>query len=104
MGMGWAFATVKKKKKKQAGRLVRKDTVGKGTKAPDFSKGAFQGPYGINSWKIRNSFAANFRVPSSIRYRPLYLGRGGELEHFGKFESRHHAGTILRQREAKLFA
>lgn len=42
--MGWAFATVKKK---QAGRLERKDAVEKGTKAPgepDFSKGTFQGP------------------------------------------------------------
>lgn len=50
MRMQWAFAAVQK----QAGRLERKATVGKGTKEPgepDFSKGDFQGPLGINSRK-----------------------------------------------------
>lgn len=104
MGLGRAFAAVKNK---QAGRLARKDTAGEGTKAPgepDFSKGVFQGPQGITSRKIRSSFAANPPVPTSIRHRALYLGRGGELEHFGKFESRHHAGTIFKgKRELNFF-
>lgn len=80
--------------------------MGEGTKVPgepDFSRGVFQGPEGITSRKIRSSFAAKFPDPTSIRYRALYLGRGGELEHFGKFESRHHTGTILRQKGAQLF-
>lgn len=33
----------------------------------------------------------------------MYLGQGGELEHFGKFESRHHAGTILKAERSCAF-
>ena len=33
----------------------------------------------------------------------MYLGQGGELEHFRKFESRHHGGTILKAKRSCAF-
>lgn len=68
MKIGWAFATVEK----QAGRLERKDTVGKEQRhqgEPDFSKGTFRDPQGIKQQKARSSLAVNFHVP-----RPYKIG------------------------------
>lgn len=33
----------------------------------------------------------------------MYLGQGGELEHFGKLESRYHGGTILKTKRSCAF-
>lgn len=41
--------------------------------------------------------------PGLIRWKVMNLGSGGELEHFGKFESRHHAGTILKAKRSCTF-